>query len=65
MIIHPVRPALQLGNSIDFAGDAFNYGTLLAVLASALAWRARTAGLKALSMMGFGVFILGQALWNL
>jgi Co/Zn/Cd efflux system component len=42
-------------DAIDFAGDALNYGVSLAVLTSALA--------KALSMMGFGVFILGQALW--
>lgn len=54
-----------LADAIDFAGDALNYGVSLAVLASALAWRARAAALKALSMMGFGVFILGQAAWNL
>ena len=52
-------------DAIDFAGDALNYGVSLAVLASALAWRARAALLKAVSMMGFGLFILGQAVWNL
>lgn len=53
-----------LADAIDFAGDALNYGVSLAVLASALAWRARAAILKAVSMIGFGVFILGQALWS-
>jgi len=53
-----------LADTIDFAGDALNYGVSLAVLASALAWRARAAMLKAVSMIGFGLFILGQALWS-
>lgn len=53
-----------LADAIDFAGDALNYGVSLAVLASALAWRARAALLKAASMVGFGVFVLGQALWS-
>jgi Co/Zn/Cd efflux system component len=54
-----------LADAIDFAGDALNYGVSLAVLASALAWRARAAILKALSMMGFGLYVLGSALWSL
>ena len=53
-----------LADAIDFAGDALNYGVSLAVLASALAWRARAALLKAFSMMGFGLFVLGSALWS-
>lgn len=52
-----------LADAIDFGGDALNYGVSLAVLASALRWRARAAILKAFSMMGFGLFILGSALW--
>jgi len=52
-----------LADAIDFAGDALNYAVSLAVLASALAWRARAAILKAFSMMGFGLFILGSAVW--
>ena len=52
-----------LADAIDFAGDALNYAVSLAVLASALAWRARAAILKAISMMGFGLFILGSAAW--
>ncbi|WP_374643211.1 cation transporter [Hydrogenophaga sp.] len=54
-----------LADAIDFAGDALNYGVSLAVLASALAWRARAAILKAFSMMGFGLYVLGSALWSL
>jgi Co/Zn/Cd efflux system component len=54
-----------LADAIDFAGDATNYAVSLAVLASALAWRARAALLKAVSMMAFGLFILGRAVWAL
>ena len=54
-----------LADAIDFAGDALNYAISLAVLASALAWRARAAILKAVSMMGFGLYILGSAAWAL
>ena len=53
-----------MADAIDFAGDALNYGVSLAVLASALAWRARAAVLKAFSMMGFGLFVLGSAVWS-
>lgn len=56
-----------LADAIDFGGDALNYGVSLAVLSSALAWRARAAVLKAFCMMGFGLFVLGSALfavWN-
>lgn len=53
-----------LADAVDFAGDALNYGVSLAVLAAAVAWRARAAMLKATSMIGFGLFVLGSALWN-
>ena len=54
-----------LADAIDFAGDAMNYGVSLAVLSAALAWRAQAARVKAASMMGFGMFVLAQALWSL
>ena len=54
-----------LADAVDFAGDALNYAVSLAVLASALAWRARAAILKAISMMGFGLYVLGAAIWSL
>ncbi len=53
-----------LADAVDFAGDAMNYAVSLAVLASALAWRARAAILKAVSMMGFGLYVLGAAVWS-
>ncbi len=54
-----------LADAIDFAGDAVNYGVSLAVLTAALHWRARAAMLKAVCMVGFGLFIVGQALWRM
>jgi Co/Zn/Cd efflux system component len=53
-----------LADAVDFAGDALNYAVSLAVLASALAWRARAAMLKATSMIGFGLYVLGSAVWS-
>ena len=53
-----------LADAIDFFGDAANYGLSLAVLSMALTWRARASLLKALSMAGFGLFVLGRALWG-
>jgi cation diffusion facilitator family transporter len=53
-----------LADGVDFAGDALNYGVSLAVLAAAVGWRARAAMLKAASMMGFGLFVLGSAVWR-
>lgn len=52
-----------VADAVDFAGDALNYGVSLAVLAAALAWRARAALLKAVSMIGFGLYVLGAAVW--
>ena len=53
-----------LADAIDFAGDAGNYAVSIAVLSAASTWRARTALLKAACMMGFGLFLLGRALWG-
>jgi len=53
-----------LADAIDFAGDALNYGVSLAVLGAALVWRARAAWVKAWTMLGFGAFVLGRALWS-
>jgi Co/Zn/Cd efflux system component len=54
-----------LADSIDFFGDAANYGLSLAVLGMGLATRSKAALFKAASMGAFGLFVLGQALWNL
>ena len=53
-----------LADAVDFAGDALNYAVSLAVLASALAWRARAAVFKAATMIGFGLYVLGSAVWS-
>ncbi len=52
-----------LADSIDFFGDAANYGVSLAVLGLAAAWRSRAALLKAVCMAAFGVFVLARAGW--
>ena len=53
-----------LADAIDFFGDAANYGVTLAVLSMGLAWRARAAVLKGLSMLGFGLFVAGKTFWS-
>lgn len=52
-----------LADAIDFAGDAGNYALTLAVLSMGLAVRARVAWLKGLTMMIFGLFVLGKSSW--
>jgi Co/Zn/Cd efflux system component len=52
-----------MADAIDFAGDAGNYGLSLAVLSMGLAARSRVAWIKGVTMMGFGIFVLGKSLW--
>lgn len=52
-----------LADAIDFAGDAASYGLSLAVLSLGLAWRARAALIKGLSMGAYGIFVLGKSAW--
>jgi Co/Zn/Cd efflux system component len=52
-----------LADAVDFAGDAANYGLSLAVLSLGLAWRARAALIKGLSMGAYGIFVLGKSAW--
>jgi Co/Zn/Cd efflux system component len=54
-----------LADAIDFGGDAVNYGASLMVLAYAPVWRTRVAIAKGLGMIGFGLLVLGNALWAL
>jgi Co/Zn/Cd efflux system component len=51
-------------DALDFLGDAANYGLSLFVLSMALAWRARAALVKGLSMGAFGLWVLGLTLWH-
>lgn len=54
-----------LADAIDFGGDAANYAISMAVISAALRWRARTAMLKAATMMAFGAYVLVRAVWSL
>lgn len=54
-----------LADAVDFLGDAANYGISLFVLALAPVWRSRTAMVKGATMGGYGLFVLGAALWHL
>lgn len=46
-----------LADSLDFLGDAGNYGLSLFVLGMALHWRARASLVKAASMAAFGTWV--------
>src|SRR5262245_13980268 len=52
-----------LADAVDFFGDAANYGLSLVVLSRGLAWRARAALIKGISMGLFGLFVLARAAW--
>lgn len=52
-----------LADAIDFFGDAANYAITLVVLPLGLGWRSRAAQIKAISMITFGLFVAGRALW--
>nr|WP_298117845.1 cation transporter [uncultured Pseudomonas sp.] len=54
-----------LADSLDFLGDAANYGVSLLVLGMSLTLRAKASLFKALSMMAFGVGVLIAAIWHL
>ena len=53
-----------LADAIDFFGDAANYAVTLAVLSMGMAWRSWAAVLKGISMLGFGIFVLGKTAWG-
>lgn len=54
--------ALQ-ADALDFLGDAANYAISLGVAGMALAWRARAAMLKGVTLAALGVYILAATLW--
>jgi Co/Zn/Cd efflux system component len=53
-----------LADSLDFLGDAANYGISLWVLGLALSIRARASLIKAWSMALFGAWVLGSTVWH-
>lgn len=56
--------ALQ-ADALDFFGDAANYAISLGVAGMALAWRARAALFKAATMLAFGLWVIGYAIYGL
>ena len=50
-------------DSLDFFGDAVNYGISLAVLGASLYWRATVALLKGLTMAIFGLVVMGKVIY--
>lgn len=58
------RSVSLLADSVDFLGDAANYGVSLFVLDMALTWRARASLLKGGCMAAFGLWILGVTVHN-
>ncbi|MGB3470816.1 MAG: cation transporter [Erythrobacter sp.] len=56
--------ALQ-ADALDFFGDAANYAISLGVAGMALAWRARAALFKAATMLAFGLWVVGYAIYGL
>ncbi|OIR12488.1 cadmium, cobalt and zinc/H(+)-K(+) antiporter [mine drainage metagenome] len=51
-------------DSLDFLGDAANYGISLWVLGLSVVVRAKASLFKALTMAAFGLWILGSTVWN-
>lgn len=51
-------------DALDFLGDAANYAISLGVAGMALVWRARAALVKAATMLAFGLWVLGSAVWG-
>jgi Co/Zn/Cd efflux system component len=50
-------------DSLDFLGDAVNYGISLAVLAASLYWRATVALVKGFTMALFGCVVLAKVIY--
>lgn len=50
-------------DALDFLGDSANYAISLGVVGLALAWRSRAALVKGVTILAFGVWVLGSTLW--
>ena len=62
---HAVGSLALQADALDFLGDAANYAISLGVAGLALQWRARTALIKGITILIFGIAVLGSALWGL
>lgn len=54
-----------LADAVDFFADSANYMLSLYVLSMGLLWRGRAALVKGVTMVVFGVAVLGKAFWSL
>jgi len=54
-----------LADSLDFLGDAANYGISLLVIGLSVTARANASRIKAFSMAAFGVGVVVISIWNL
>ena len=54
-----------VADSLDMLGDALVYGFSLYVVARGAAMKAKAALLKGIIMAGFGLFVLGQAIYRI
>lgn len=61
---HMAGSAALQADALDFLADAANYAISLLVVGTALAWRARAALLKGLSMGALGLWVIGTTLWH-
>lgn len=52
-----------MADAIDFFGDSANYLLSLSVLSMGMLWRGRAAMVKGITMVLFGVAVLGRAIW--
>lgn len=59
------RSTALLADSLDMLGDAFVYAFSIWVLHRGARWRARAALTKGFVQLGFGVLVLGQAVWSI
>lgn len=57
--------ASLLADSVDFLGDATNYGLSLVALALAPLWRSRAALTKGVTMGAYGIGVLSLTLYNI
>jgi Co/Zn/Cd efflux system component len=51
-------------DALDFLGDSANYAISLGVAGLALAWRARAAMVKGITVLAFGLWVVGTAVWG-
>jgi Co/Zn/Cd efflux system component len=51
-------------DALDFLGDSLTYALSLAVIGTALRWRARAALLKGLSLGALGLWVLGSTVYQ-